>query len=1426
MPLNNSISNIIGTKIPYWLWQQFQTRSKKGASDFRDNEVLKYITNKTAWVRMVSSIDIKDSDLTYFQKMNPEISKGDDLAKQYTLFGGTSKYLGSNSYELRSGFSGMDSNLPYGKAYGIIGNPSSDVNEVANYGYRPMPGIVNVNVETQGRLGSVRAATINFKCWDKDQLDIIDALYFKLGFTMFLEWGHTYYFPSQNPTGNLQTYDPNKAESTELLSIDPFDEKYRKNKEEVFKTIAQNYAKSEGNYDAMLGIVTNFNFSYNQEGGFDCMVKIISLGVLGDSIKVNHSSKLVDILQEQIKSYEDTLKIISEPTGSGAIAPPEPNILEKNLSNKNNPKSYPGESSKDPVNLEIDAGEDFGKFLYIKRINQFLPIISDASTYPTQIQLDYANIKKSLLSTFPEYWNLGVSNDSYKTSFIGPKSRIQGAAAQEFLDYSSSKVIFIQDYKKANSSFKIEVSRDYAVNDKPSEEVINQLDAYLETNRLITIDRFTEKINKGKSNSWWDFLNVFDFDNKKSQISIIPNGSSPITLTGTNQFETTSPRWSYGPESSKIIGESLLKSLETAQFQLSSVIPTDLPNGIKKYAISISTQIKVSLPGKAKIINLINDAGKLIDKEIDLKLDYPINITLTFEETDLIKFIVSENQFIQELIGTVSQQETSATQNANQEQTQSPLSHLSSLELSLRSIQVHSLVTAIKKQKSIDINKQVTAVPLWEIQNGVKKTFAEQVFTNGIFTPYIKDLINGTNIPDDYNDSLGGFKVYAKYGFVTKLLSNQAPVNEFTKVNYRELLTAYVLPYDKNSQIETGTTLNHPVYIPLGQFLLLLNHSCTIYDSEGQVQRPLVYIDFNPNHSFCLTTPEQLSTDPFRVMIPYEGLNADYRKLFDKDILEGNKIKAVSGSSPTDLFSSREETPKDSPNRDNISGALLGFSRPEDSPYRARIMNILLNIDYLIDVIKQFAKRDEENKVFLKPLIEQILTDTNKCIGNFNIFRLAYNDIGNVFQIVDDQVIPVSGDKEQQVLSNNSGDPTDLPLFGKSSVAKSLEIKTEVSTRLSNMLAISANSVPNQGSNSTDSTPFGFINYNYVDRYIPERTEVTGSGVNLEGEKSAATDFNTAVKAFYGDTRIDEQKVATATNYYIDKLTKVKASGSATRAAAMIPVSLNFTTDGISGLSMGQAFTVDNNYLPYTYSIKKMFNDRPSQNKVGFVITGLSHTIEANTWNTAVKTNMIFLKDKIDYSISRVPSDKKEEPTPAPAKGGSNFPRGTNLTENISANPVSNFLFGKKVSYIGEKVLSQTGHGSRGRKDFKNWQSSNAWDLFVEPFTPVYAIFDGVVKDIAFRENPDLKTVWGWRFTLEGSNGVSAFYTHLDRVTLIKGEPGEMQGKVNKQYSVKKGELLGFVGKPPDPYAWPSHLHIGISSGGIKDYLSPGTQFA
>ena len=127
--------------------------------------------------------------------------------------------------------------------------------------------------------------------------------------------------------------------------------------------------------------------------------------------------------------------------------------------------------------------------------------------------------------------------------------------------------------------------------------------------------------------------------------------------------------------------------------------------------------------------------------------------------------------------------------------------------------------------------------------------------------------------------------------------------------------------------------------------------------------------------------------------------------------------------------------------------------------------------------------------------------------------------------------------------SKSSKNTTMLPLYGLQSIAKSLEIKTDISSRLSNTLAISANATidgKSTLSNSADS--FGFINSNYTDRFIPNRLEPTGSGVkkNSDSMITAASQFNSTINDFYGSATPNESNVGQATGYYIEKMQKLK----------------------------------------------------------------------------------------------------------------------------------------------------------------------------------------------------------------------------------------------------------------------------------------------
>jgi hypothetical protein len=250
---------IIGGPFSNEVISQLALRSTIVSKDIRTNDDLIYLTSKTGWVKFTSGVDVKGSS---------------NLAQKYVLIGGTMGRTGTDTY---SNFTGD------GK------------------GFRPMPGITDAKIDTQGRLGSIRMATINFKVWSKAELDIIDALYFKLGYTMLIEWGHTVYVKSLNEFTNKNQFD-----YTEFNALNPFEKDMTK--ETINLKIAQNVRATGGNYDGMLGIVTNFNFAYNQDSGYDCMIKVIGLGALGDSLKINNSSNLPHIVDLQIKEYLNLIK--------------------------------------------------------------------------------------------------------------------------------------------------------------------------------------------------------------------------------------------------------------------------------------------------------------------------------------------------------------------------------------------------------------------------------------------------------------------------------------------------------------------------------------------------------------------------------------------------------------------------------------------------------------------------------------------------------------------------------------------------------------------------------------------------------------------------------------------------------------------------------------------------------------------------------------------------------------------------------------------------------------------------------------------------------------------------------------------------------------------------------------------------------------
>jgi muramidase (phage lysozyme) len=196
------------------------------------------------------------------------VDGSNELAKKYVLLGGT---LNENS-KLRSGV---------GK--GAEAYSTTTPGGGTNYrGIKPMPGIVSLDIKSKAAYGSLREVTVNFQCWDIRQLEELELLYMRPGYTVLIEWGWLPYIDNNN---NLQTNIPQFYDILDKQSTD---------RTIIFKELFDKSKKSGGNYDATYGYIKNYQWSARSDGGYDCQTSIITTGEIIESLKINYVRPDVD----------------------------------------------------------------------------------------------------------------------------------------------------------------------------------------------------------------------------------------------------------------------------------------------------------------------------------------------------------------------------------------------------------------------------------------------------------------------------------------------------------------------------------------------------------------------------------------------------------------------------------------------------------------------------------------------------------------------------------------------------------------------------------------------------------------------------------------------------------------------------------------------------------------------------------------------------------------------------------------------------------------------------------------------------------------------------------------------------------------------------------------------------------------------------
>jgi hypothetical protein len=242
----------INKKIQKRLFEKMKVLGRETSADTNQSSqgglTHKDMATRSTFLRMTSG------------QVNPVILMGGKLKDDGSMSGGYDDIYGSRSY-MTSTYEGIaltSENLE------DIGYEYQEETTLENKLKRPMPGVKGVDVTFKGGVRALREATITWTCWDFKELDFLMPHFLAHGKTVMVEWGWVYDTDTLQKLPDFVKTD--EVSGNKYLSADIYNN-YRK---DIFN--------SNGDFDMMVGIIKNFEFTTREDGAFDCTTILTSVG--------------------------------------------------------------------------------------------------------------------------------------------------------------------------------------------------------------------------------------------------------------------------------------------------------------------------------------------------------------------------------------------------------------------------------------------------------------------------------------------------------------------------------------------------------------------------------------------------------------------------------------------------------------------------------------------------------------------------------------------------------------------------------------------------------------------------------------------------------------------------------------------------------------------------------------------------------------------------------------------------------------------------------------------------------------------------------------------------------------------------------------------------------------------------------------------
>lgn len=279
------------------------------------------------------------------------------------------------------------------------------------------------------------------------------------------------------------------------------------------------------------------------------------------------------------------------------------------------------------------------------------------------------------------------------------------------------------------------------------------------------------------------------------------------------------------------------------------------------------------------------------------------------------------------------------------------------------------------------------------------------------------------------------------------------------------------------------------------------------------------------------------------------------------------------------------------------------------------IGNIYLCVENLISTFKQMVLQTG-GYLGMHEYLKAILKQCSFALGSLNDFGIFVIDSSTV--VIDTHYVDPEATKDTKFIIN---------LTGTDTVIRNFNVTSKIFESQSTLVAVAAGVRENIG--AVQSSTYNLLNRGLTDRISVQKLEYSAvTSLNAqtnpsdpEGDyrkklASMVINLRTYVQSYITGNKdlsqIDGNREAANSNLN-SVLLKINTD---TNYKAVLPISVEFTMDGIGGIVIGNVFRINPDSLPREYVRKNL----------GLIVTSLSTKLERSDWATTVGTQCCILE--------------------------------------------------------------------------------------------------------------------------------------------------------------------------------------------------------